>query len=128
MFDEKNHHIENAKTNDKTNDDNDETFLTFVDAMAKRPRRSEGGPSSSAFAAAKANPTKGKIDDDAIEKRQAECRGMLEALNNQFYAHVAEQKRKNPIKSWAEGCQDYVKHLRKLMVRAYLTLSLHTAH
>merc|ERR1719263_2425596 len=89
--------------------------------MAKRPRRSEGPKSSSslAFASDKkaTNPTttKGKIDDDANEKRKAECRGTLEALNNQFYAHVAEQKRKNPIKSWAEGCQDYVKHLRKLM-------------
>tara|TARA_B100000073_G_scaffold342068_1_gene344550 strand:+ start:126 stop:485 length:360 start_codon:yes stop_codon:yes gene_type:complete len=93
--------------------------------MAKRPRRSEGPKSSSSLAfASDKKATKGKIDDDAIEKRKAECRGTLEALNNQFYAHVAEQKRKNPIKSWAEGCQDYVKHLRKLMVRSLLTLSL----
>ena len=68
-------------------------------------RRSEGPKSSSSLAfGSDKKATKGKIDDDAIEKK-AEGRGTLEALNNQFYAHVAEQKRKNPIKSWAKDAK-----------------------
>ena len=84
--------------------------------MAKRPR--QGG---SAAGGSGGGPATRTTDDDSAEyirKRQAECRGLLEALNFQFYAHVCEQREQNPRKSWADGCQDYVKHMRKLMVRS----------
>jgi hypothetical protein len=58
------------------------------------------------------------MSESEIKARQAECRGVLEALNAQFCAHICEQKERNLRRSWVEGCQDYVKHVRKLMVSA----------
>lgn len=55
------------------------------------------------------------MSESEIKARQAECRGVLEALNAQFCAHICEQKERNLRRSWVEGCQDYVKHVRKLM-------------
>ena len=83
--------------------------------MAKRPRKggsAAGGPGGPAMR------TTNTDSSEYVRKRQAECRGLLEALNFQFYSHVCEQHKNNPRKSWAEGCQDYVKHMKKLMVRS----------
>lgn len=83
--------------------------------MAKRPRKGgsgAGGPGGPAMR------TTNTDSGEHVRKRQAECRGVLEALNFQFYSHVCEQHKNNPRKSWAEGCQDYVKHVKKLMVRS----------
>jgi len=83
--------------------------------MAKRPRK--GGSAAGETGSGPATRTTNNTDSaEYIRKRQAECRGVLEALNFQFYSHVCEQHKNNPRKSWAEGCQDYVKHMKKLMV------------
>jgi len=92
--------------------------------MAKRPRRGGGGggggeegegAKKTFFPTSR---TKSSMSESEIKARQAECRGVLEALNAQFCAHICEQKERNLRRSWVEGCQDYVKHVRKLMVSA----------
>ena len=84
--------------------------------MAKRPRK--GGSAGGGTGGGPAMRTTNTDSSEYVRKRQAECRGLLEALNFQFYSHVCEQHKNNPRKSWAEGCQDYVKHMKKLMVRS----------
>ena len=85
--------------------------------MAKRPRRGGGGEEEGEGVKKTFFPTKSSSESE-IKARQAECRGVLEALNAQFCAHICEQKERNLRRSWVEGCQDYVKHVRKLMVSA----------
>ena len=57
-------------------------------------------------------------DDDTAKDREAECRGTLRALNAQFAAWVARRATESPIVSWGKGCEDYLKHVEKIKVRA----------
>jgi hypothetical protein len=57
-------------------------------------------------------------DDDTAKDREAECRGTLRALNAQFAAWVARRATESPIVSWGKGCEDYLRHVEKIKVRA----------
>ena len=61
-------------------------------------------------------------DDDTAKNREAECRGTLRALNAQFAAWVARRATESPIVSWGKGCEDYLKHVEKIKVRACVAM------
>ena len=54
----------------------------------------------------------GGVEDKS--KREDKCRAHLRALNKQFASWVNDQSGKRPIKSWAAGCQDYLKHIAQI--------------
>ena len=93
-------------------------FFSLSVGSLKEKRRTTMNTSGGGTGGGPAMRTTNTDSSEYVRKRQAECRGLLEALNFQFYAHVCEQHKNNPRKSWAEGCQDYVKHMKKLMVRS----------
>ena len=64
--------------------------------------------------------TTGDAGDRRVE-REAKCRGTLEALNAQFAAWIARRAIESPIVSWRRGCEDYLKHLDRVKVRARCT-------
>ena len=54
----------------------------------------------------------GGVEDKS--KREDKCRAHLRALNKQFASWVNDQSGKRPMKSWAAGCQDYLKHIAQI--------------
>lgn len=54
----------------------------------------------------------GGVEDKS--KREDKCRAHLRALNKQFSSWVDDQTSKRPMKSWAAGCQDYLKHIGQI--------------
>ena len=75
--------------------------------MAKRPHRGE-----------ETTPEPEGGAPGARAGREAECRGTLEALNAQFASWVARRAVEHPLTSWRRGCEDYLKHLDSIKVRA----------
>ena len=80
--------------------------------MGKKRRQAaddeeEWGAGSRALAA-----QAGGVEDKS--KREDKCRAHLRALNKQFASWVNDQSGKRPIKSWAAGCQDYLKHIAQI--------------
>jgi nuclear pore complex protein Nup50 len=47
-------------------------------------------------------------------KREDKCRAHLRALNKQFASWVNDQSSRRGVKSWAAGCQDYLKHIGQI--------------
>ena len=50
-------------------------------------------------------------------EREAECRGTLRALNEQFASWISRRAIEHPIASWGTGCEDYLRHLDRIRVR-----------
>ena len=88
------------------------SLSTAQATMGKKRRQAadddeEWGAGSRALAA-----QKGGVEDKS--KREDKCRAHLRALNKQFATWVNDQSGKRPVKSWAAGCQDYLKHIAQI--------------
>ena len=80
--------------------------------MGKK-RRSEPDDDDEWGAGARALAVQGGTAEDKA-KREDKCRAHLRALNKQFSDWVQSQIGSRPVKSWAAGCQDYLKHIAQI--------------
>jgi nuclear pore complex protein Nup50 len=83
------------------------------DAAMGKKRRSEPDDDDEWGAGARALAAQGGTAEDKA-KREDKCRAHLRALNKQFSDWVQSQIGSRPVKSWAAGCQDYLKHIAQI--------------